>query len=128
VNKWIGIGRLGRAPEKKVTQSGQSVCSFSIACDEKWKDKQGQNQEKVEWVQVVAWGRLADLCAEYLDKGRECYIEGKLSTREWEDKQGNKRQTTEVVAHTVQFLGGKSEKPAYDKKPELPDDSSDVPF
>lgn len=108
VNKVILLGRLGSDPEIKFTTSGQGVCNFSLATSERWKDKQGQPQERTEWHRVVAWGKLAELCAEYLAKGRQVYIEGSLQTREWE-KDGVKRYTTEIKARDVTFLGGKSE-------------------
>jgi len=110
VNKAIVLGNLGRDPEIKYTQSGGAVCSFSVATNERWKDKGGQDQERTEWHRVVAWGKLAELCAEYLAKGRTVYIEGRIQTREWQDKQGEKRYTTEIVAREVQFLGGKGER------------------
>jgi single-strand DNA-binding protein len=106
INKVILIGNLGRDPELKYTQSGQAVCNFSIATTEKWKGKDGGMQEKTEWHRIVAWGKTGELCSQYLSKGRPVYIEGRLQTRDWEDKEGNKRQTTEINANTVQFLGG----------------------
>ena len=107
VNKVIIVGNLGRDPELRYIQSGQAVANFSVATNEKWKDKEGNNQERTEWHRIVVWGKSAENCAQYLQKGRSVYIEGKLQTREWEDKEGNKRSTTEVVAQTVQFLGGR---------------------
>ncbi len=106
INKVILIGNLGQNPEIKHTPSGQSVCNLSIATNEAWTDKNGQKQEKTEWHRVVVFGKLADLCAQYLQKGRQAYIEGKLQTRSWQDKDNQTRYTTEVVAQTVQFLGG----------------------
>lgn len=137
VNKVIIIGNLGRDPELRYTQSGQSVCNFSIAVSEKWKGKDGQQQEKTEWFNIVAWGKIGELCSQYLAKGRTCYIEGRLQTREWENKDGQKQRTTEINASTVQFLGGGSqeqreEKPAHSMPegggfaPPSPDD--DIPF
>ena len=107
VNKVIIVGNLGRDPELRYIQSGQAVANFSVATNEKWKDKDGNNQERTEWHRIVVWGKSAENCAQYLQKGRSVYIEGKLQTREWEDKDGNKRSTTEVVAQAVQFLGGR---------------------
>ena len=104
VNKVIVIGNLGRDPELRYTQSGQAVANFTVATNENWTNKAGEREERTEWHRVVAWGRVAELCAEYLAKGRTVYVEGRLQTREWEDKEGQKRQTTEVVAQTVQFL------------------------
>jgi single-strand DNA-binding protein len=106
VNKWIGIGNLGRDPETKTIPSGQTVTNFSLACNEVWKDKNGEKQERVEWVRVIAWGTLGENCGKYLAKGRQAYVEGKLQTRKWQDKDGNDRWTTEVVARNVVFLGG----------------------
>ena len=107
INKAILVGNLGRDPEVRFTPSGQAVANFSIATSESWTDKSsGQKQEKTEWHRIVVWGKLAELCGEYLKKGRQCYVEGRLQTREWTDKEGKKNYTTEVVANTVQFLGG----------------------
>jgi single-strand DNA-binding protein len=105
VNKVIVVGRLGKDPEMRHTNSGQGVCTFSVATSENWKDKSGEKQEKTEWHRVVTWSRLAEICSEYLKKGRQVYVEGRLQTRQWDDKTGNKRYTTEIVAQTVQFLG-----------------------
>jgi single-strand DNA-binding protein len=106
VNKVILIGNLGRDPELRYTQGGQAVASFSIATTESFTKKTGERDERTEWHRIVAWGRTAELCAQYLAKGRTVYIEGRLQTREWENKEGQKQRTTEVVAQTVQFLGG----------------------
>jgi len=107
INKVILIGNLGADPEVRFTQGGQAVANFRIATSESWTDKQsGQKTEKTEWHRIVVWGKLAELCGEYLKKGRQCYVEGRLQTREWTDKEGKKNYTTEVVANTVQFLGG----------------------
>jgi single-strand DNA-binding protein len=108
VNKVILVGRLGQDPELKYTPSGMAVCNFSLATSESWTDKQGQKQERTEWHRVVVWGKLGELCGQYLGKGRQAYLEGALQTRSWEDKQGQKRYTTEIVAKTVQFLGGQA--------------------
>ena len=107
VNKVILVGNLGRDPELRYTQGGSAVTNFTLATNEKWRDKDGNNQERTEWHRVVVWGRQAETCAEYLAKGRQVYLEGRLQTRQWEDKEGNKRWTTEVVAQRVQFLGSK---------------------
>lgn len=107
INKVILIGNLGADPEVRFTPSGQAVANFRIATSESWTDKSsGQKQERTEWHRIVVWGKLAELCGEYLKKGRQCYVEGRLQTREWTDKEGKKNYTTEVVAQTVQFLGG----------------------
>jgi len=105
VNKVILIGNLGRDPELRYTQSGQAVGNFTLATTENWTDKGGEKVERTEWHRIVTWGKLAEMCAQYLTKGRTVYIEGRLQTREWEDRDGHKRQTTEINAATVQFLG-----------------------
>ena len=112
VNKVILIGRLGQNPEVRHTPSGSSVANFSLATNEAWTDKQGQKQERTEWHRVVVWGKLADLCGQYLQKGRQVFIEGKLQTRQWQDKDGQTKYTTEVLASTVQFLGGNAQQGA----------------
>ena len=109
VNKVILIGNLGADPELRYTPSGQPVANFRIATSESWVDKQGQKQERTEWHRIVAWGKLAELCGEYLAKGRQVFIEGKLQTRQWDDRDGNKRYTTEVQAREITFLGGRGE-------------------
>ncbi|MEC7275578.1 MAG: single-stranded DNA-binding protein [Bdellovibrionota bacterium] len=106
INKVMLIGRLGQDPELKYTPSGSAVCNFSLATSESWTDKSGQKQEKTEWHRVVVWGKLAELCNQYLAKGRQAFVEGSLQTRQWEDKQGQKRYTTEINARNIQFLGG----------------------
>ncbi len=106
INKVILIGNLGQNPEVRYSPSGQAICNLSIATNEAWTDKNGQKQEKTEWHRVVVFGKLAELCGQYLTKGRQAYLEGKLQTRSWQDKDGQTRYTTEVVAQQVQFLGG----------------------
>jgi single-strand DNA-binding protein len=106
VNKVILIGNLGRDPELRYTQSGQAVANFTLATSERFANKSGEQQERTEWHRIVAWGKTGELCAQYLSKGRSVYIEGRLQTREWEDKEGQKRSTTEIVAQNVTFLGG----------------------
>ena len=113
INKVILIGNLGKDPEVRFTPSGQAVANFNIATSESWTDKtSGQKQERTEWHRIVVWGKLGELCGEYLKKGRQCYVEGRLQTREWTDKEGVKKYTTEVVANTVQFLGSGPGRPA----------------
>src|SRR5262247_1446699 len=105
VNKVILIGRLGRDPEMKYTASGTPFCRFSIATDEGWTDKSsGEKQERTEWHNIVVWDRLAEICNQYLTKGRLVYIEGSLQTREWDDQEGNKRKTTEIRARDMVML------------------------
>jgi single-strand DNA-binding protein len=106
VNKAILIGNLGNDPELRYTQGGQALCRFNIATNEQWRDREDKLQERVEWHRIVVWGKSAENCAQYLQKGRSVYVEGRLQTREWEDKEGQKRRTTEINAQTVQFLGG----------------------
>lgn len=108
INKVILIGRLGQDPELKYTPSGSAVCNFSMATSESWTDKSGQKQEKTEWHRIVVWGKLSELCNQYLAKGRQCFVEGSLQTRSWEDQNGNKKYTTEINARNVQFLGGQA--------------------
>lgn len=105
VNKVILVGNLGNDPELRYTGAGTPVCNFRVATNEQWYDKEGQKQERTEWHRIVTWAGLAENCGQYLEKGRQVYIEGKMQTRQWEDREGNKRYTTEVVALNVQFLG-----------------------
>jgi single-strand DNA-binding protein len=104
VNKVILIGNLGKDPELRYTPSGQPVASFSLATSERWNDKNGQRQERTEWHNIVVWGKLAELSNQYLKKGRSAYIEGRIQTRSWDDKDGNKKYRTEIVATQLQFL------------------------
>jgi single-strand DNA-binding protein len=106
VNKAIIIGNLGADPEVRYTQSGSAVANLSIATNERWTDKSGQSQERTEWHRVVVFGKTAENCAKYLSKGRQVYVEGRIQTRDWQDKDGNKRYSTEIVANNVTFLSG----------------------
>lgn len=106
VNKWIGIGNLGRDPETRYLASGKAVTNFSIAISDSWTDQQGQKQERTEWVNIVTFDKLAEICAVYLTKGSKVYVCGKIQTRSWEDKSGAKRYTTEIVANEMQMVGG----------------------
>ncbi|MEJ2638590.1 MAG: single-stranded DNA-binding protein [Desulfosarcinaceae bacterium] len=107
INKAIIIGNLGRDPEVRYTQDGTAVANFTVATSESWTDKNsGEKRENTEWHRIVVWRRLAEICGEYLSKGRQVYVEGKLQTRSWE-QDGVTRYTTEIVANTVQFLGGR---------------------
>ncbi|MCP4004015.1 MAG: single-stranded DNA-binding protein [bacterium] len=117
INKVILVGNLGRDPELRYTQQGTAVANFTVATTEKYKNKSGENQEKTEWHKIVAWDRLAEICGEYLAKGKQVYIEGKLQTREWEDKEGNKRWTTEIVARDLQMLGRRGDSGGGDYRP-----------
>ena len=105
VNKVIVLGNLGAKPELKYLPSGQAVCEMRIATTETYTDKQEQKNERTEWHRVVVWGKTAENCAKYLDKGRQVYVEGRLQTRSWDDKEGKKQYMTETVAHHVVFIG-----------------------
>lgn len=109
VNKVFLIGHLGKDPELRYTPNGTAVCNFSIAMSESWKDKDGNKQEKTEWMGIVVWKKQAEACGEYLHKGSQVHVEGKIQTRQWEDRDGNKRYTTEVVANSVVFLTPKKD-------------------
>ena len=109
INKVILVGNLGSDPELRYTGSGTAVCNFSLATSESYKDRDGNQVENTEWHRVVAWARLAEICGEYLKKGRQVYIEGQLQTRQWEDKDGNTKYTTEVKAREMQMLGGRDD-------------------
>ncbi len=112
INKAILVGRLGSDPEVRYTPSGVAVANFNIATSEEWKDKDtGEKKERTEWHRIVAWSKLGEICGEYLSKGRQVYIEGRIQTRSWEDRDGNKKYTTEIVAADVQFLGGRDAGP-----------------
>ena len=136
VNKVILVGRLGRDPEVRYTPNGVAIANFSIATSEEWKDKDtGEKQERTEWHRIVAWRRLGEICGEYLHKGSQIYIEGRLQTRDWEDRDGNKRYTTEIVAQSMQMLGKPSREGRAESQEErypaeepisIPDD--DIPF
>jgi len=145
INKAILIGTLGKDPETKYTANGAAVCSYSIATNESWKDKNtGETKERTEWHRVTTFGKLAEICSQYLAKGSQVYIEGKLRTRKWQDQNGQDRYTTEVVVDqfdgVMQMLGGKPDqsKPApaqqsapaqQEKTPEeMFDGGDDIPF
>jgi single-strand DNA-binding protein len=137
VNKVILVGRLGADPEIKTVGSGQTVARLSLATSENWTGKDGQKQERTEWHRIVVWGRQAENCGKHLSKGRQVYVEGRLQTRSWEDPQGQKKYSTEIVASTVQFLGAGGEKSSggatessyNDFGPEPSFDSADeIPF
>ncbi len=113
VNKAILIGHLGDKPQVRYTGSGQSVANFSMATNEVFNDKEGNRQERTTWHRIVAWGRLADICDKYLNKGNMVYIEGTIQHRSWEDKEGNKRWSTEIVARQMQMLGQAGERPEH---------------
>ena len=132
INKVILIGTMGRDPEMQYSASGTAVCTISVATSESWKDKSGEKVEKTEWHRVVAFQKLAEIMGKYLVKGSTLYIEGKLQTRKWQDKDGNDRYTTEIVARDMQMLGSKpAEKQEGFRKEKEPDpgfDDDDIPF
>jgi len=117
VNKVILMGNLGRDPEVRFMPNGDAVCNFSIATTDTWKDKAGERQEKTEWHNIVMYRRLAEIAGEYLKKGRPVYIEGRLQTRKWQTKEGQDRYTTEVIADSMQMLGGRDGAPAQESQP-----------
>jgi len=118
VNKVILVGNLGADPEVRHTPSGRAVANFSLATTEQWSNKDGGREEKTEWHRIVAWGRLGEICGEYLNKGKQVFIEGRLQTRSWEDRDGNKKYTTEVIAQNMQMLGS----PRRDSRSQSPDE------
>ena len=148
INKVILIGRLGKDPELKYTPNGAPVAKFSLATDEAFKDRSGEKQQRTEWHNIVVWGKLAEICGEYLTKGKQVYIEGSIRSRQWEDQSGNKRTAYDIVARQMTMLGSrgdservpaKSASPDYDREaadpsgpsespqgPEITDD--DIPF
>ena len=138
LNKVMLIGNLGKDPEVRYTASGQAVASFSLATSEKFKGKSGEWEERTEWHNITLWGKLAEIAGEYLSKGKTAYIEGRLQTRKWQDKNGNDRYTTEIVGDKMQMLSPKGERRgddsasgsagggSYDEPPPFQDD--DIPF
>jgi single-strand DNA-binding protein len=112
VNRVILVGRLGRDPEIRTTPSGSTVASFSLATDERWNDANGERKTRTEWHNIVAWSKLAEICEKYLTKGKLVFIEGRIQTREWDDRDGNKRRTTEIVASDMKMLERRSDGPA----------------
>ena len=135
VNKVILIGNLGSDPEVKTTPSGVQVANFSLATSESWTDKaSGEKKEKAEWHRLVLWRRLAEIAGQYLKKGAKIYIEGKLETRSWEDKEGQKRYTTEVVVDQLEMLGGDRQQAEYEQPAAAPyvasgsSDDDELPF
>jgi len=135
VNKVILIGNLGRDPEVRYTQNGTAVANFTLATNEVWNDKSGERQEKTEWHRIVVWGKQAEIAREHLSKGKQVYIEGSIQTRQWDDREGNKRTTTEIKAQRLMMMGradaGESRMdaaapPPGDEPGPPPDD--DIPF
>jgi single-strand DNA-binding protein len=109
VNKVILVGRLGRDPETRYTSGGQAVANFSVATDESYKDRNGERQKRTEWHKIVVWGKQAEIAQQYLKKGSLVFIEGRIQSREWQDKEGQKRTSFEIVANNFRMLGGRSE-------------------
>ena len=140
VNKVILVGNLGKDPELRYSPSGSAVCTFSLATTDRFKNKQGEQQERTEWHNIVVWAGLAEICGKYLTKGKQIYIEGRIQNRSYDDRDGNKRYITEIVANEMQMLsrageqggGGRSSTPAEEpaqgsqEPPFNPDD--DIPF
>ena len=108
VNKVILVGNLGRDPEMRFMPNGEAVCNFSIATTDSWKDKAGVKQERTEWHNIVMYRKLAEIAGEYLKKGSSAYVEGRLQTRKWQTKEGQDRYTTEIIADSMQMLGGRA--------------------
>lgn len=126
LNKVMIIGRLGRDPEMRYTPSGRPVTSFSVACNRSWNTSTGERHTETEWFHVVAWSNLAEICKQFLTKGQQVYIEGRLQTRRWEDSEGNKHSNTEIVANEMIMLGEKrTNSDSVDQKP--PNDKTDIP-
>jgi single-strand DNA-binding protein len=130
LNRVTLIGHLGQDPELRFLPTGQPVANFSVATSEKWKGKDGNPGEKTEWHRIVVFGTTAENCKQYLFKGSAVYLEGKLQTREWQNKERQKQRTTEIVAHMVQFLGSKGKKEATveDAKEIFGAEEDDIPF
>ncbi len=136
INKAILVGRLGKDPEVRYTPDGMMVTNFTMATDEQWKDKNGDKAQKTEWHKIVTFGKLAEICGKYLVKGKLVFVEGRIQTRSWEDKEGVKRYTTEIVASNMQMLDSKGQRDSDTGREEppphpgvdgpMPDD--DVPF
>ena len=128
-NLVILIGNLGQNPDIRYTQNGTAVATFSLATSERWKDKSGEQQEQTEWHRIVAWKKLAEICGEYLHQGSKVYIEGKLQTRKWQDKDGNDRYTTEIIVRELKMLDPKTSGSNSEPPPqEEPAGVGDVPF
>ncbi len=139
VNKVILIGNLGKDPELRYAPSGSAVASFSLATSEQWKDQEGNPQERTSWHNIVVWGKLAEIAAEYLKKGRKVYIEGRLQYRDYEGKDGNKRYVTEIVANDLVMLGSRQdggeqggsftkEDSSSSAPPSVSEEKDDLPF
>lgn len=127
VNKVILVGNLGGDPTMRYTPSGTAVANFNIATTERYTNRSGERESRTEWHRVVAWGRLAEICNQYLKKGKQIYVEGRLQTRNWEDQSGNKRYTTEVIANNMVMLGRAGESGDMPAQDFPPDDFQQAP-
>ena len=130
VNKVILVGRLGQDPTTRYTAAGKAVANFSLATDESYKDSTGTKQKRVEWHKVTAWDKLAEIAQQYLKKGSLLYLEGRIQTRQWEDKNGQTKYTTEIIATNFTMLGGGKEKASETTESEAPTETADedIPF
>lgn len=131
INKAILVGHLGKDPELRYTPTGTPVCTFSLATSERYKDREGQQQEKTEWHNIVAWRGLAEICGKYLTKGKQIYLEGKITSRSYDDRDGVKRYITEIIADQMQMLGGKTTEKTTQAPPEEPpvfSEDDEIPF
>ena len=127
VNKVILVGNLGANPELRYTAGQQAVANLRLATTERWTDKSGQKQEATEWHRVVVWGKQAEIAGQYLTKGRQIFVEGSIRTRQWQDQQGQKRFTTEIVARNIQMLGSRSDRPADEMGATVPPSDDALP-
>ncbi len=127
VNKVILIGRLGKDPEVKYTAGGTPMARFTLATDESFKDRAGEQQKRTEWHAIVAWGKLAEICGEYLNKGKQVYIEGSIRSRQWDDQSGNKRTFYEIVARQMTMLGSRGEGGRPGQTAATPDQADQAP-
>lgn len=140
VNKVIIVGTLGRDPEVRYMNNGDAICNLSVATSESWKDKSGEKQERTEWHRISMFGKLAEIAGQYLAKGSSVYLEGKLQTRKWTDKDGVEKYTTEIIADRMQMLGGKEQRhgqqqeqrkesqPSRQQRPPADSFDDDIPF
>ena len=131
VNKVILLGRLGADPEMRYSTNGTAIANFRIATSERWKNADGEKEERTEWHRIVAFGKLGEICGEYLAKGKQVYIEGKLQTQTWEDKDKNQKTTTQIIATTMQMLGAAGGKTPDKEESPIPEESvkdDDIPF
>lgn len=128
LNKVMIIGHLGKDPEMRYTPSGRAVTTFNVAVSRSWNSSDGERRSETEWFKVVSWGNLAEICNKYLTKGQQVYIEGRLQTRRWEDKEGNQRKSVEVVANEMTMLGDRRDKNSSGDMEEIPPDIDEDEF